>query len=67
MSDILGYNRIISKDILLYPNKISFISQKDIPKDLAITDKVGYLRIIMDTSGYLCGANSQMLPVQWGS
>ena len=60
MSDILGYNRIISKDILLYPNKISFISQKDIPKDLAITDKVGYLRIIKDTSGYLCGANSQM-------
>ena len=25
-SDILGYNRIISKDILLYPKKISFIS-----------------------------------------
>ena len=25
-SHILGYNRIISKDILLYPRKISFIS-----------------------------------------
>ena len=41
ISDILGYNRIISKDILLYPNKISFISKKDIPKVLPITDKVG--------------------------
>jgi len=40
-SHILGYNRIISKDILLYPTKISFISYKDIPKDIAITDKVG--------------------------
>ena len=40
-SDILGYNRIISKDILLYPKQISFISYKDIPKVLAITDKVG--------------------------
>ena len=25
-SYIIGYNRIISKDILLYPKKISFIS-----------------------------------------
>jgi hypothetical protein len=25
-SYIIGYNRIISKDILLYPNEISFIS-----------------------------------------
>jgi hypothetical protein len=57
MSDILGYNGIISIryptlskfSILSYPNQIS-----------AIRDKVGYIRIIRDKLGYLFGANSQM-------